>query len=67
MIVGIFDFLSKVFPNLMVYVPPRPLLTGEAQGVQLSEYIVLAAGQSLLWSAALLVCAGFIFRKRDFV
>jgi hypothetical protein len=62
-----FGFASKVFPNLMVYVPPRTLLTGEAQGVGLSEYVALAAGQTVLWSAGLLICAGFIFRKRDFV
>jgi hypothetical protein len=42
-------------------------LTGEAQGVGLSEYVALAAGQTVLWSAGLLICAGFIFRKRDFV
>jgi ABC-type transport system involved in multi-copper enzyme maturation permease subunit len=28
--------LSKMVPNLMVYVPPRPLLTGEAPGSDLS-------------------------------
>jgi Cu-processing system permease protein len=58
--------LSHVAPNLMVYVPPRPLLTGEVASVGLGAYLGLAALQALAWSAGLLTVASFIFRRRDF-
>ena len=61
------ELLSKIVPNLMLYVPPRPLLTGEAPGVSLSDYVLLAAAQALAWSAALLALASLIFRRRDFL
>ncbi len=60
-------WLSVIFPNLMVYVPPRPLLSGQAADVGLGEYLALAAGQSLAWSVGLLVVAGLIFQRRDFL
>lgn len=59
--------LSKVVPNLMVYVPPRSLLTGQASDVAFSEYVAWALVQSAAWSGVLLLLAGLIFRKRDFV
>jgi ABC-type transport system involved in multi-copper enzyme maturation permease subunit len=59
--------LSKVLPNLMVYVPPRPLLTGETANVQLSQYVVLAAAQAFGWTVVLLALASLIFRRRDFL
>lgn len=59
--------LSKVVPNLMVYVPPRPLLTGESSEVMLWPYVAAASAQALGWSVALLVAAGMLFRRRDFI
>jgi hypothetical protein len=59
--------LSQVVPNLMVYVPPRPLLTGEAAHVELGPYILMAAAQALGWAVLLLAAASFIFRRRDFL
>lgn len=59
--------LSKVFPNLMLYVPPRPLLTGEVAGVPLWSYVGSAALHALGWSLLLLAGASFIFRRRDFI
>ncbi len=59
--------MSKVVPNLMVYVPARPLLTGESSEVSLIPYLGAAFAQALGWSVALLVVAGLLFRKRDFV
>ena len=60
-------WLSKVVPNLMVYVPPRAVLTGEATGVPLGQYLLLAIAQALLWSIGLLGVASVIFRRRDFL
>lgn len=60
-------FLARIFPNLMTYVPPRNILTGQASGVSLREYLALAGVQSVAWSAGLLLVAAMIFRKRDFI
>lgn len=59
--------LSRVFPNLMVYVPPRTLLTGEAAGVSYWPYVGLGAVQALAWCVGLLILAGLVFRRRDFL
>lgn len=59
--------LSKVFPNLMVYAPPRTLLTGEGVGVEFWPYAAAAAVQSVAWTVGLLICASLIFRRRDFL
>jgi ABC-type transport system involved in multi-copper enzyme maturation permease subunit len=59
--------LSKVVPNLHVYVPPRPLLSGEAVGVPLPEYLAMAALVAVAWAVGLLTIAATIFRKRDFL
>jgi ABC-type transport system involved in multi-copper enzyme maturation permease subunit len=59
--------LSRVVPNLMLYVPPRPLLTGEASGVSLGTYMLLCSSHALAWSAVLLSLASLLFRRRDFL
>jgi Cu-processing system permease protein len=59
--------LSKVVPNLMLYVPPRPLLTGEAAGVGLWPYVASAALHAAGWALLLLGLSSVIFRRRDFV
>jgi ABC-type transport system involved in multi-copper enzyme maturation permease subunit len=59
--------LAKVLPNLHVYVPARPLLTGESMDVALGSYLGMAAVQSLGWTAGLLVVAMLIFQRRDFL
>ena len=59
--------LSHVFPNLMVYVPPRALLTGEAAGVSFWPYVALGAAQAACWCVGLLVLSGLVFRRRDFL
>lgn len=61
------QMLSKVVPNLMLYVPPRPLLTGESVGAPLGQYLGMAALQALCWAAGLLAIASLIFRRRDFL
>ncbi len=59
--------LSRVVPNLHVYVPPRPLLSGEAVGEPLGSYLAMAGGASVAWTVGLLAVASFVFRKRDFL
>jgi ABC-type transport system involved in multi-copper enzyme maturation permease subunit len=62
-----FAGLSKVFPNLMLYVPPRPLLTGETSGAALAPYLLLCASHALAWSVGLLALSSVLFRRRDFL
>ncbi|MET0595464.1 MAG: ABC transporter permease [Polyangiaceae bacterium] len=57
--------LAAVVPNLEVYVPPRPLLTGEALNTSLARHLELAGAQALAWSVALLVVSSLIFERRD--
>ena len=59
--------LSRVVPNLMLYVPPRPLLTGEAANVALWPYVAGATLHALAWAVVLLALASLIFRRRDFI
>jgi hypothetical protein len=59
--------IARVVPNLMLYVPPRPLLTGEASGVSLGSYLVMAVLHALAWSVLLLTAASLLFRRRDFL
>lgn len=59
--------LSKVVPNLQIYVPPRPLLAGEVADANLTLYLGWAALTCAGWSLALLAVAAFIFKKRDFL
>jgi ABC-type transport system involved in multi-copper enzyme maturation permease subunit len=67
LVAGVGHSVAKVIPNLMLYVPPRPLLTGEASGVSLSSYLGMAALHSLAWSVLLLTGASWLFRRRDFL
>jgi ABC-type transport system involved in multi-copper enzyme maturation permease subunit len=62
-----FAVLSKVFPNLQIYVPPRPLLLGQVASVNLSSYLGMASVTSIGWSLALLTVAVFVFKERDFL
>ena len=58
--------LSKVVPNLQLYVPPRALLTGEAVDARTGDYILLALANAVAWCVGLLAVAAAIFRRRDF-
>ncbi len=59
--------LSVVFPNLHIYVPARPLLTGEALDANLFKYLGMASVHTLGWTVALLAVAAFVFQRRDFL
>lgn len=63
----VFELLSKLVPNLQIYVPPRPLLLGEVASVKLSAYLGMASLTSIGWSLGLLAVAVMIFNKRDFL
>jgi hypothetical protein len=58
--------MSHVFPNLQIYVPPRPLLLGQVSDVSLPTFLVTAAAYALFYAGTLLVVAALAFRKRDF-
>ena len=57
--------LATIVPNLEVYVPPRPLLTGEAIHTSLARHLLLSGAQAVAWSVALLVLSSLIFERRD--
>jgi len=59
--------LARVVPNLMLYVPPRPLLTGESAAQPLASYLAMAGLHAAAWSLLLLALASAIFRRRDFL
>ncbi len=60
------EALSHVVPNLMLYVPPRALLTGETPGATLSGYVGSAALHAAAWAVLLVAFAAIVFRRRDF-
>ena len=61
------DGASRIVPNLMVYVPPRPLLLGHVPETPLGQYMLNATGQAVLWTVGLLAFAQLVFRRRDFL
>jgi len=58
-------WLAQIFPNLEVYVPPRPLLTGEAPDSSLFSHMAWAGAQAIGWSIGLLVISSYVFKRRD--
>ena len=66
-IVSFFAGLAKIVPNLQIFVPPRPLLTGEAVDANLPRYLLFAAVTAVGWSVGFMGLSSFIFKKRDFL
>ncbi len=58
--------LAHVFPNLHLYVPPRPLLLGELPDTPIWPFVAKAALHAGFYSVIGLVIASLLFRKRDF-
>ena len=58
--------LSHVFPNLQLYVPPRPILLGEISDMPVWRFVGSAAATAVFYSALLLTIGALSFRKRDF-
>jgi Cu-processing system permease protein len=58
--------LARVFPNLNLYVPARPVLLGQVPAVPLASYLVGACTNAVLYAVVLLVASALVFRKRDF-
>lgn len=61
------QWVGRFVPNLMLYVPERPLLTGEAAGIPLAAYLLTSAGYAALWIVGLLALASILFQRRDFL
>jgi hypothetical protein len=59
--------LSKIVPNLQIYVPARPILSGEAIGISYASYAARAGLMALVWAILLLSVATFVFKRRDFL
>jgi hypothetical protein len=62
-----FFYVAKVIPNFQIYVPPRPLLTGEALDANLPVYLGQALLHGFAWSLGLFAAASFLFKRRDFL
>jgi ABC-type transport system involved in multi-copper enzyme maturation permease subunit len=58
--------LSRVVPNLHVYVPARPLLLGQVPDSPTWTYVSVAALHAALYATGLLAASALVFRKRDF-
>jgi hypothetical protein len=58
--------LARIFPNLHVYTPARPLLLGEVPDAPLWRFVGTGALHALLYSVILLTLSALVFRKRDF-
>jgi ABC-type transport system involved in multi-copper enzyme maturation permease subunit len=59
-------FLAHVFPNLHLYVPPRPLLLGELPDTPVWPFVGKAALHAVFYSVVALVAGSLLFRRRDF-
>jgi Cu-processing system permease protein len=60
-------FLAHIFPNLQAYVPPRPLLLGEAANAPTWIFVGQGALHAVCYAAVLVGLAATVFRKRDFL
>jgi len=58
--------LAFAFPNLQVYVPPRPLLLGEVSATPTWPFVGTAAMMAIFYATVLLTISAIVFRKRDF-
>jgi Cu-processing system permease protein len=58
--------LAAVFPNLHLFVPPRPLLLGLVDAQPLGPYVLRAFGVTLGYVVLLVTGSTLIFRRRDF-
>lgn len=59
--------LGKLWPNLQLFVPPRPLLTGEDIAIDRARYLLTCTGTAAGWTVVLLSAAILVFRRRDFL
>lgn len=58
--------LARVFPNLYLYVPARPVLLGQVPNIPLPSYVLGAWGNAVLYAVVLLAVSAIVFRRRDF-
>jgi Cu-processing system permease protein len=57
--------VSKIVPNLHVYVPARPVLLGQMPNLTLGAYVGSAWINAVLYAAVLLALSAIVFRRRD--
>jgi ABC-type transport system involved in multi-copper enzyme maturation permease subunit len=58
--------IAHVWPNLQVYVPPRPLLLGQIPDTPVWGFVGTAVIHAVFYATFLLTLSALIFRKRDF-
>jgi Cu-processing system permease protein len=58
--------LARVFPNLQLFVPPRPLLLGHVTDMGTWSHVGRASAVAVLYAVFLLAGSALVFRKRDF-
>jgi ABC-type transport system involved in multi-copper enzyme maturation permease subunit len=58
--------LARIFPNLHVYVPPRPLLLGQVPDVAVWGFVGNAAAHALFYATVLVTVGALVFQRRDF-
>jgi Cu-processing system permease protein len=63
---GLGRVLARIFPNLHLYVPARPLLLGQVVGTPVWSFVGVAAIHALFYATILLTLGALVFRKRDF-
>ena len=66
-VAGAMHGLSRVVPNLRLYVPSRALLLGEVPGQAVWGYVGSATLYAVAYVTGLLVLSAVIFRRRDFL
>jgi hypothetical protein len=60
--------LVRVWPNFNLFVPGSHTLTGSSAELGgPAWYVASSMGYATLYSALLLACASWVFRKRDFL
>lgn len=58
--------LARVFPNLHLYVPSRPVLLGHVAEIPIWRYVATSGLHALFYTTIALALASLAFRRRDF-
>ncbi|MFO0680243.1 MAG: hypothetical protein U0169_27215 [Polyangiaceae bacterium] len=58
--------ISRVVPNLQLYVPARPVLLGAVPEIPIWRFVGEATMHAFLYAGVLVLLSALVFRKRDF-